>query len=131
VTKLAVAILASLALIAGGAGCGGSDESSADEAIAQIDAIGPLLDDAVEKYRNGNRQEADRIVGDAYLEHFEDVEDPLEERDEELMEKLEHAISTEIRERMKQGAPPEEVGRLVTQTKQDLSRARALLSEES
>lgn len=126
-TKLAVAILAALTVTVGAVGCGGSDESSTDEAVAQIDAIGPLLDDAVEAYRQGKREEADRIVGDAYLEHFEDVEHPLEERDEELMEELEHAISTDIRERMKQGASPDEVGRIVAETKRDLRRARTLL----
>lgn len=128
-TKLVVAVLATLALTAGLAGCGGSEEASTDEAIAQIDAIGPLLDNAVLKYRGGDAKQADRIVGDAYLEHFEDVEDPLEERDEELMEKLEHAISTDIRDRIKQGAPPAEVAGLVAETKQDLTRARRLLEQ--
>jgi hypothetical protein len=129
VTKLIVALLAAAALTVGVSACGGEDEASTEEAIAQIDAIGPLLDSAVQKYRSGNSKEADRIVGDAYLEHFEDVEEPLEERDEELMEKLEHAISTGIRERIKQGAPHQEVALLVSETKQDLSRARGLLQE--
>ena len=72
---------------------------------------------------------ADRTVGDAYLEHFEDVEDPLGERDHELMEKLEHAISTELRDRMKDRAPPGEVATLVAATKRDLGEAAAALRE--
>ena len=69
------------------------------------------------------RRGAEETVGDAYLEHFEQVEDPLEEVDQELMEELEDAISTEIRTKIKDGEPAAEVEALVDATKADLDQA--------
>ena len=130
-----------LGLVATVTACGGSDndssqsaeaaegELSAKEASAEIDEIKSLLDQAVMQYRNGDKTAADTTVGDAYLEHFEEVEHPLEERDHEFMEELEHRISTEIRDEMKQGTSADEVAALVEQTKADLDRAKAMLQE--
>ena len=86
-----------------------------------------MLDDALAKYADGDAKAAEELVGDAYLEHFEEVEHPLEEVDEELMEDLEHTISTEIRTKMKDGAPAAEVEQLIAATKADLDRAKATL----
>ena len=97
-------------------------------AVAEIGQVESLLRRALATYRRGERAAAERLVGDAYLEHFELVEHPLEERDRELMEKLEVGISTTIRNRMKQGAPPAEIERLVDQTARDLDQARRLLA---
>ena len=130
-----------LGLVATVTACGGSDndssqsaeaaegELSAKEASAEIDEIKSLLDQAVMQYRNGDKTAADTTVGDAYLEHFEEVEHPLEERDHEFMEELEHRISTEIRDEMKQGTSADEVAALVEETKADLDRAKAMLQE--
>jgi DNA repair exonuclease SbcCD ATPase subunit len=123
--------------------CGGSDndsspsaeanaseeELSAEEASAEIDEIKSLLDQAVMQYRSGDKTAADTTVGDAYLEHFEKVEHPLEERDHDFMEDLEHRISTEIREEMKNDTPVDEVAALVEETKADLDTAKAKLQE--
>lgn len=95
--------------------------------VAEIDAVRKLLDQAVAKYEAGDAKAAERLVGDAYLEHFEEVEHPLEERDAELMERLEKAISTTIRERIKAGAPIGEVAALVEETKRQLDGAKKLL----
>ena len=131
-----------LGLVATVAACGGSDndspsaeagaaeeELSPTEASAEIDEIKSLLDQAVMQYRNGDKTAADTTVGDAYLEHFEEVEHPLEERDHEFMEELEHRISTEIRDEMKQGSSADEVAALVEETKADLDKAKAMLQE--
>jgi hypothetical protein len=150
---LAIAALAGLLLVA--AGCGGSDEPSSDgaaatttatgdeeseeeeseeeesatpaEAVAEIGEVRELLDDALADYRAGERADAEETVGDAYLEHFEHVEGPLEERDRELMEELEQLISATIRSRMKDGAPAGEVERLVAEAKAKLDEAERLL----
>ena len=52
-------------------------------------------------YRAGDAEAAAETVGDAYLEHFEHVEAPLGDRDHELMEEIEHALATEIRDAIK------------------------------
>jgi hypothetical protein len=132
-TVLLVVLL--LGLVGTVAACGGSDdegsspEVTAEQAAAEIDEIKTLLDQAVMEYREGDKTAADTTVGDAYLEHFEEVEHPLEERDHELMEELEHRISTEIRDEMKNGASADEVAALVDETKTDLDTAKAKLQE--
>jgi DNA repair exonuclease SbcCD ATPase subunit len=127
-----VLALLALSLVSFGAACG-SDEESAEEdttpaaAAAEIDTIKSMLDDALAKYKAGDAEAAEEIVGDAYLEHFEEVEHPLEEVDEELMEDLEHTISTDIRTKMKDGAPASEIEQLIEQTKTDLDEAKSKL----
>jgi hypothetical protein len=124
------ALMSGLALAA----CGGGDSGSADavssqEATAEIDEIKAMLDDGLTQYRSGDAEAAEQIVGDAYLEHFEKVEHPLEERDPELMEKLEKRISTEIRDEMKSGTEADTIASLIDETKMDLDTAKAKLSE--
>ena len=104
-------------------------EITAEEAAAQIDEIKRMLDEGLAQYQDGDQEAADTTVGDAYLEHFEKVEHSLEERDHELMEDLEHRISTEIRQEMKEGASADEVAALVEETKADLDTAKAKLQE--
>ena len=45
------------------------------------------------------------------------------------MEDLEHTISTEIRAKLKDGAPAAEVEQLIVATKADLDRAKAALQD--
>ena len=104
-------------------------EITAEEASAEIDEIKRMLDEGLAQYQDGNTEAADTTVGDAYLEHFEKVEHPLEEQDHELMEDLEHRISTEIRDEMKEGASADEVAALVEETKADLDTAKTKLQE--
>jgi hypothetical protein len=104
-------------------------EITAEEAAAEIDEIKRMLDEGLAQYQDGDQEAADTTVGDAYLEHFEKVEHSLEERDHELMEELEHRISTEIRDEMKEGASADEVAALVEQTKTELDTAKAKLQE--
>jgi hypothetical protein len=130
-TVLALALLVG-ALALAGAACGSSDDEESatpTEAMAEIDEIKSMLDQGLAQYRSGDADAADTTVGDAYLEHFEKVEHPLEERDDELMEDLEHRISTEIRDRMKADAPADEVAQLIDDTKADLDTAKAKLQE--
>ena len=126
-----VLVLLALTLVGLGAGCGSDDADEADvtpaAAAAEIDTIKSMLDDALAKYEDGDAEAAEELVGDAYLEHFEEVEHPLEEVDEELMEDLEHTISTDIRTKMKNGAPASDIEQLIEQTKTDLDEAKSKL----
>lgn len=125
-----VLVLGAVALTA--AACGSSDEeesASPTEAVAEIDQISAMLDEGLAQYRSGDKEAAETTIGDAYLEHFEKVEDPLGERDHELMEDLEHQISTEIRDEMKNDAPADEVAKLVSDAKIDLDQAKTKLQE--
>ena len=124
-------LLATLALGAT-AGCGGSDEAGEDsatpaEAVAEIKEIKTLLATAVDEMRAGDADAAEKTVGDAYLEHFESVEDPLGERDHDLMEELEEAISTDLRNDIKDGKAADEIETKVDEIKADLDKAVEVL----
>jgi hypothetical protein len=129
------AALAAGALVAGcGDDSSGSEEPEAvatpQEAIVQIGKVRAGLTAGLAAYAQGNAQKAEQLVGDAYLEHFELVEAPLEERDEELNEELEELISTEIRQEMKDGAQRAQVEALVEETQDELTRAEKALRSQ-
>jgi hypothetical protein len=124
-------LLATLALGAT-AGCGGSDEAEEDaatpaEAVAEIKEIKTLLATAVVQVRAGDADMAEETVGDAYLEHFEHVEAPLGDRDHDLMEELEEAISTDLRNDIKDGQSADAIEAKVDEIEADLDKAVELL----
>jgi hypothetical protein len=125
-----ILLIAALALAV--AGCGGNDESEEEsatpaEAVTEIEEIKTMLATAVDQVRAGDADAAEETVGDAYLEHFEHVEHPLGEEDHELMEELEEAISTDLRNDIKDGKSADEVEAAVAEINTDLDRAVELL----
>jgi hypothetical protein len=124
-------LLAALALAV--AGCGGNDDEAEEEsstpaeAVAEIGEIKTMLATAVDQVRAGDADAAEETVGDAYLEHFEKVEHPLGEEDHELMEELEEAISTDLRDDIKDGKSVDEIEAAVAAINTDLDRAVVLL----
>jgi len=129
------ATFAAVALIAG---CGDGDSSSTEKeeheaaatpqkAIAEIALVRAGLAAGLAAYKEGDAKKADELIGDAYLEHFEVVEGPLEESDEELNEELELLISTEIRQEIKQGEKPAAVVALVEEANAQLNQAEKAL----
>jgi hypothetical protein len=123
-------LIAAVILVA--AGCGGSDESEEGsatpaEAVEEIGEIKTLLATAVDQVRSGDAEAAETTVGDAYLEHFESVEDPLGERDHDLMEELEEAISTDLRNDIKDGQSADAIEAKVDEIEADLDKAVELL----
>jgi hypothetical protein len=129
------ATVTGLALIAG---CGDGDSSASEKeeheatatplkAIVEIGAVRQGLAAGLASYQQGNAEKADQLVGDAYLEHFELVEGPLEKRDEELNEELEELIREEIREEIKDGAKASEVAALIAEANRELDEAEKAL----
>lgn len=135
-----MAIIASLALVA----CGDDDSSTEttgaatteeaeeaaagpDQAIAEIAEVRTGLDDALAAYEDGDAEEAENLASEAYLQHFELVEGPLEEADEELNEELEHQIREELRAEIAEGAPAEDVADLVEEIGSGLDEAEKTL----
>lgn len=116
-------------------GCGEDSSSSAEEhgsvtpqeAIAQIGDVRTGLAAGLVAYRAGEAEKADQLVGDAYLEHFELVEGPLEERDEELTEELEELIREELRQEIEEGATAAEMAKLVAEANHELDEAEKAL----
>jgi len=69
-------------------------------------------------------------VSTAYLEHFELVEGPLGEADEELNEHLEELIREELRGAISDGATVAEVKKLVAEANDGLDEARTVLKQQ-
>jgi len=121
------------------AGCGDDSDATAgseaeehaavspQQAIGEIGEVRAGLAAGLAAYRQGDAEEAERLVGDAYLEHFELVEGPLEQRDAELTEELEELIREEIRDEIAAGAPSGEVAALVRRANAELDEAEAVL----
>jgi hypothetical protein len=121
------------------AGCGDDGSSTAAEkeeheaaaspqkAIAEIAQVRAGLAAGLAAYGRGDAERAEQLVGDAYLEHFELVEGPLEERDEELNEELEELIREEIRQEIVAGAEKSEVAALVKKANGELDEAEKAL----
>jgi outer membrane murein-binding lipoprotein Lpp len=127
VPVLAAAACGALAL----PGCGeekkGEANVSKTKAIQEIAATRVGLEHALAQLRSGDAKAAEDTVAETYLQHFELVEGPLDEVDHELNEELEETINEELRDKIKSGAPPAEVSKLVDSVKDDLETAEAKL----
>jgi hypothetical protein len=129
----ATAVAASLTLAA----CGGDDKKAAaakrDEqstparALSETGKVREQLAAAVSSYKGGDEAAATSRAEDAYLDHFELVEGPLEDQDPELKETLEHAIREELVGAMKDSKPASEVEAMAQAIDRDLATAEAAL----
>ena len=129
---IAVAAILSMSVLAA---CGGDDDSgsqateaqsSSAQAIDEIDETSAGLDQALAQLRDGDAKAAKETVAETYLQHFEEVEAPLEKVDAELMEKLEEGISTDLRGDIgKESA--EQITHQVNQLKLGLATAKSRL----
>jgi hypothetical protein len=117
------------------AACGGSDSSSSTEsensspsvARKEVGETRAALNAALASYKHGNKRAANEQVAEAYVSHFEEVEGPLEDKDSELKESLEHAIADDLRTSMKAGKPASEIEAQVKAIVADLDKAEAAL----
>jgi hypothetical protein len=116
------------------AGCGGgssdsSEHESASPEVArkEIAATRSAITGALASYKGGDHAKAVDQVSEAYVSHFEEVEGPLEGKDDELKESLEHAIAGDLRSDMKAGKPAAAVADRVSSILADLDKADAAL----
>jgi hypothetical protein len=121
-----------LALALAGCGGGSSDSSehenaSPEVARKEVAATRSAITAALASYKSGDHAKAVDQVSEAYVSHFEEVEGPLEDKNEELNEDLEHAISGDLRDSMKAGKPVAAVERQVNEILAGLDKAEAAL----
>jgi hypothetical protein len=117
--------------------CGSSDSSSSSGstpqsaspavAIDEVSQTRAALKSALQTYKDGDAAGAQEQVAEAYVSHFEEVEKPLEDKNAELKEELEHAISDDLRSDMKAGRPPAAIETEVKAILADLDKAEAAL----
>ena len=116
------------------AACGNDEEekpaaeakATPQEAITEIAAVRTALDEAVKQVQAGDKAAAGETVSEAYLQHFEKVEGPLEERDHELNEELEDNIREGLRDKIETGSAAD-VKAYVVEINNDLATAEAKL----
>ena len=120
------------------AACGDDEDSGSSEpattpaeAITEIEEVRTGLDESLAAYEEGDAETAEQLAGDAYLEHFELVEGPLEEVDAELTEELEELIREELRTAIVEGEPVKDVEALVDEANAGLDEAEAALEESA
>lgn len=104
-----------------------SPPAQALDAAAELASVVRLLRGAGASYASGDSERAGELVTKAYLDHFERIEGQLAAHDPALLESLEVAISTTLRERIEAGAPVEEVEALLDGTLDELERTEPLL----
>jgi high-affinity iron transporter len=116
------------------AACGSDSKSEESDkgstpatAIKEIGETRDALTAALATYKSGDHQAAEDQAAEAYVQHFEEVEGPLGDKDAELNEKLEEAISQDVRNAMKDGKPAAEVEQTVDAVLADLEKAEAAL----
>ncbi len=109
-----------------------ADSSSATSAAAikaaatQAGKTREAIETALKTYAAGDKAKAGDQVAEAYVSHFEEVEHPLEAKDDELMETLEKDISGNVRAAIKAGDDAK-VASLGKRILAGLKRAEALL----
>ena len=99
-------------------------------ALGEIDQVEQGLAKAGAAYKRGDADQAEELASTAYLEHFELVEGPLEEADEELNESLEELIREELRAAITDGAPVSDVQGLIDEASDGLAEAQKVLQQQ-
>ncbi len=102
----------------------GINRESRDESPLAVSRA--LLKEAIELYKQGNKQEAYTRALDGYLEGFERVEADLVLKDDKLKREIEQKFSN-LRVAIKEGRNPEEVAALQGEIDSNLSRASLVL----
>ena len=129
---VSLTLVSTLALAACGGSDGESEEAAEQQATpararAEIGEVRKALDSAVSSLAEGDAKAADNAVSEGYLEHFEQVEGPLEKVDPELKEKLEDSIRENLRDTIQHGGSVALVTRMVSAIKADLTTAEQKL----
>ncbi|MDQ4064529.1 MAG: hypothetical protein M3161_00600 [Actinomycetota bacterium] len=111
-----------------GAGSGSHDETMMEDVdpAATVAEIERLLDEAEATYAD-DPEAAAELVAEAYLENYEHIEHAVEEADHDLNEELEGLLGTDLRARMQEGAPEEEIASMISEARDLLADALAAL----
>ncbi|HJU33549.1 MAG TPA: hypothetical protein VJ695_00350 [Nitrososphaera sp.] len=107
------------------------EEAGAEEQdpIATINNIKSLLTEVVEAYRAQDYQGAESSAIEAYLENYENVEEPIAEHDQQLMEQTEVMLREELRQLITDRVPIEQIEQHTAMINANLDRAIQLLSQ--
>jgi hypothetical protein len=94
-----------------------------------IEDIQVLLNKILNEYKAQNYTGAEDLATVAYLENYEYVEAPLEEKNEELMEETEIMLREDLSTAIEERAPVEQIQQLMNNINGNLDRAKQLFLE--
>jgi hypothetical protein len=97
--------------------------------IAIINNIKSLLTELIAAYRSQDYQGAESIAIEAYLENYENVEAPIAEQDQQLMEQTEVMLREELRQMITDRVPIEQIEQHIAMINANLDRATELLQQ--
>lgn len=114
--------------------CGSDSKKKAEEkpaspatARTELSKTRDFLEQALAAYKSGDKTKADSQISEAYLQHFEQVEGPLEAKSEELTKKLEDGIRLGLRKFVKSSKPAARVEQAFRDVFADMDKAEGLL----
>lgn len=102
--------------------------ASSSEHQKYFTTIRELLSKVVSEVKLGNYEQADQHAISAYLDNYEYLETPIEKRDRPLMLTIETEMRLELREMLKDKAPPAEIENHVNGILEKLDTAETLLA---
>jgi hypothetical protein len=105
----------------------GEPPAQASGMLGEFDRVRALLASARSHYRAGRSDAANEAVISAYLDHFEQLERPLAQKNAALERKLEEALKNGLRTLIRQRVSPAQFGAALDVTAKDLATARSVL----
>jgi hypothetical protein len=109
-----------------GAEAGAEEEQ---DPVAVIDTIKSMLGQVMSAYKAQNYAEAESIAMEAYLENYENVEEPIAQHDQQLMEQTEVMLREELRQMIEDKAPAEQVQQQIDKVNANRDKAATLLQQ--
>jgi hypothetical protein len=106
-------------------------QAAENESAEIISEIRNLLNQTIQAYRQQNYAEAESLATSAYIDNFEFIEAPLEEKDETLMENTEIMLREQLRQLIQNRGPAEQLQQHIDKINDNLDRAEQLLGVES
>jgi hypothetical protein len=94
--------------------------------LSTITNIKDLLDSTSTAYGSGDKDKAFDIVTAAYLDNYEYIESAVSQKDNFLMEKVEHAIRDDLRSMIKNSDSQENMDTKISSIKADLEKIESL-----
>lgn len=107
------------------------EEETQREPAELISTIRTLLNQSMNEYNKQNYTGAADLADVAYIDHFEFLEAPLAEEDEQLMEETEIILREDLSGLIEERVPPAQVQQLINDINQRLDQAEQLLSNQN
>lgn len=102
---------------------------NAADGAAVIDTITTNLDQVLALYRQDKAEQAQKLIFNTYMNHFEGIEGDLIEQDADLVAALELDFNATLPQLIKNGAPANEVEAQINAMLDKLEQARTLLQQ--